>query len=290
MSPPAASHDDDAPQISASCCSAASVRLIKPSEYRRRGKIVDVPGASPPLQVYVSEPAGGVRDASRAVLSCYDVIGWGHPNAFQACDVFADLTGWVCVSPDFFRGQPWTADSMEELGGLPGMTKWAHEESGKGPWVGRVGPGNWESQVGDDCRKVVDMLKGLGAKKVHYAGFCYGGLTGLKFSAQIPEAGGCALFHPAWLTNQLASQCKSGVMLMPASNDPEYKDVFATLQANKNVPHAAYEFFADQIHGFASARGDFADPNVYAGAMRAYGLAAEFWKQEDEKTAGKGRL
>ena len=71
----------------------------------------------------------------------------GHPNAFQACDVFADLTGWPVIGPDFFRGKPWTVESMESLGGLPGMTTWAHKTDGKGPWEGIVGPGNWEHQV-----------------------------------------------------------------------------------------------------------------------------------------------
>jgi len=71
-----------------------------------------------------------------------------HPqNAFQACDVFADLTGWPVVSPDFFRGKAWIPETMESLGGLAGMTEWAHAVSGKGPWEGLVGPGNWEAQV-----------------------------------------------------------------------------------------------------------------------------------------------
>jgi hypothetical protein len=65
--------DLDLPQISPSCCSADAVRLIQPSSYIKRGKIVDVPGSNPPLKAYVSLPVDGVKDASRAVLSCYDV-------------------------------------------------------------------------------------------------------------------------------------------------------------------------------------------------------------------------
>lgn len=72
------STDLDLPQISPSCCSADAVRLIKPSAYKPRGKFVDVPGSTPPLKAYVSLPVGGVGDETRAVLSCYDVIGWGH--------------------------------------------------------------------------------------------------------------------------------------------------------------------------------------------------------------------
>ena len=70
----------DPPQISPSCCNADSVRLIKPSEYRPRGTMVDVPGSNPPLKAYLTTPADGVKDKSRAVLHCYDVIGQGGPH------------------------------------------------------------------------------------------------------------------------------------------------------------------------------------------------------------------
>lgn len=131
-----------------------------------------------------------------------------------------------------------------------------------------------------------DLIRSERKKVIRYiAHLWFVAQIGLKFSAQIPEAGGCALFHPAWLTNQLASNCKSGVLLMPASNDPKFVDVYETLKGNKQVPHTGYHFFEDQIHGFCSARGDFQDPAIYAGAIKAYTMAATFWKEEDEKSA-----
>ncbi|KXS15437.1 hypothetical protein M427DRAFT_325166 [Gonapodya prolifera JEL478] len=208
--------------VSSSCCGPDTLptSVVDPSKFKPRGSVVPQ-AAGTDLNVYVTRPSSGkLRRSDEALLVIYDIVGYGHPNNFQAADVLADKMGLLTVMPDFFRGVPFpperfdwsgaarldspntvpspTAGKPAEERNVMGLVRSLDKEIGA--WVMRGG-GNWDKVVRKDVGDVLGWLKRAhGVKRCAMIGFCYGGVVIVKAAQEFQDTikAVCGV-HPAFM-------------------------------------------------------------------------------------------
>lgn len=146
------------------------------------------------LQTYITGP----RDSKRAILLLSDALGFEIPNFRKLADKVAEA-GYLVVAPDFFYGDPLDVHN---------------------PQVDRVAWMNAHDAAKgcDDAKAVVEALKNKGVAAIGAAGFCWGGMAGVKL-AKFDCIKAVVILHPGPITVEEINEVKVPTALLGAEED-----------------------------------------------------------------------
>ncbi|KAI3337262.1 dienelactone hydrolase family protein [Xylariaceae sp. AK1471] len=241
---------------SEACC---RIPPVVDEGYEAKGQYVDIGG----IRTYVTGPP----DASIAILAVYDIFGFSS-QILQGADILA--TGdaeqsYQVIMPDFFNGKP------AQMEWLPPVTD--DQKAKIGEW--------FKDALWPIHRpKIPGILQGAekanpSIKTWGIMGYCWGGkMASLVASDEQGLFKAAVQTSPAQVDTGDAAQVKIPTMLL-ASKDESVEDV-KKYEENLTVPKHV-ERFADQVHGFMSARGDLKNASVKAEYERGYALALGFF-------------
>jgi len=234
------------------CCSTPPVT----SNYTPQGQIHTL-GDLPVYSV-------GPNDASLVIVCVYDIFGF-HNNTKQFSDLVAKGTGARVITPDFFRGQPWTAEKM--AGGREPLLA----------WIGAVG--TWE-KISVDINAVVEDERKKGAQKFGVYGFCWGAKIAVQATKDGATFIGAGLIHPSFVTEEDAKVAQAPILALPTKDDPDMTAFMAALKEANPAAHAksVHHRFEDVFHGWAAARGDWSVELQAQRANEAIKLVSDFFK------------
>jgi len=234
--------------LSPECCSIPQVA----SNYQPKGAVDEVEG----VQIYHTGPT----DSRAALIAVYDVFGF-HDNTKQFCDLLSKALNVRVVLPDFFRGSK-RPENREEMQ----------------VWIQQVG--NWE-KVKKDLDLTIDYLKKAGASKFGILGFCWGAKVAIDAVKNDTPIRAAAAIHPSGkLVVEDAKEVHVPVALLPAKTDSDMQPFMDILEKNDNesFKKSVHRRFDDMHHGFAAARGDWADPLNAQRANEALEILVKFFK------------
>ncbi|KAI1340507.1 putative hydrolase [Xylariaceae sp. FL0016] len=243
-------------EYSKACC---RIPPVVDEGYEPKGKYIELND----MKTYVTGPI----DASKAILSVYDIFGF-YPQTLQGADILAESDAdrkYQVFMPDFFEGNP------AELEWYPPVTE--EQKTKLGEWFpGAMWPNHMPKVPGllKAAEKVNTNIKSWGIM-----GYCWGGKMASLLGSHEP-----ALFKAAVQTSpgmiDAADAAKVNIpSMMIASMDEAVAEVNKYNENLKVTKHV--EVFGDQIHGFMSARGDLSDARVKQEYERGYKLALGFF-------------
>lgn len=234
----------------AACCAAGPPVDAK---YEGRGEVVSVGD----LSVYV------VGEGERCIVLAYDIFGFDIPQTRQNCDDLA-AAGFTVVMADHFFGKPW------DLANFP-----PKDGSDIGKWLAKDAP--WDKTKAE-LESVFHFMRGRGAKSFGLVGFCWGGRVAMSAASELNDTLSCvAAVHAAFVGGEDGENAKIPVLFAPSGTDPDLAPVKAALDKKPFAAANVFHTFADQIHGFAVARGDRSDPKVAAAVKQLLSMLVEFF-------------
>jgi len=232
------------------CCTVPPVS----SSYQPVGSIEDVGN----MAVYTVGP----QDARKAIIVVYDVFGF-HNNTKQFCDKLAAHGDYKVVLPDFFHGEPWTLEKMEQ--GLAPLFAWIQQV------------GTWEL-IHPDMTSVMTHLRSQGVHKFGIAGFCWGAKMAVT-ATKSGEYAGAALIHPSMLNVADAESAEAPLLILPSKTEMDMTPLLDVL-AQKPFGNLCYhQRFDDMHHGWVAARGDYDDELNGKRATEAIQLTYNFFQK-----------
>ncbi|KAJ2980767.1 hypothetical protein NUW58_g6860 [Xylaria curta] len=241
---------------SEACC---KIPPVVSEGYELKGRYIDLCG----LKTYVTGPP----DASKAILSVYDIFGF-FPQTLQGADILA--TGdteqsYQVFMPDFFNGNPalmdWYPPVNDEQKAIVG--EWFKEAqwSIHKPKI----PGLLR-----EAEKTNPNIKAWGIM-----GYCWGGKMASIIGGDEPGLFKVAVqTSPARIDADEAAQVKIPTMLLASKG--EEAEIVKEYEERLTVPKHV-ERFDDQVHGWMSARADLKNDRVKAAYERSYALALKFF-------------
>jgi len=233
--------------LSPECCTIPQVA----SDYHPKGSLDEVDG----LKIYHIGPTN-----TAALIAVYDVFGF-HDNTKQFCDLLSSALHVPVVMPDFFRGSQ-RPENREEMQ----------------VWIQQVG--NWE-KVKKDLDLTLSYLRDKGASKFGILGFCWGAKTAIDAVKNDSPFSAAAAVHPSGkLVTDDAKEVHVPVALLPAKTDSDMQPFMDILEKsdNESFKKSVHRRFDDMHHGFAAARGNWADPLNAQRANEALEILVAFFK------------
>lgn len=210
----------------------------------------------------------GSPSATRGVIIAYDALGYSQPQLLGA-DILASSLKALVFSPDFFHGEPLSAE----------IFALSAEEKGKVFQKFSQGPGNFEQGV----KNSLAILKDLQAeypniKNWAFHGYCWGGKIAAILSSQGTEYTVTGASHPGRIDPAEAKALKTPHISLLSGEDGSDEEAAAYAAALKESGQdVLYERFEDQVHGWMAARADLKDERVKAEFTRGYDLVSEFF-------------
>ncbi|WVQ91996.1 hypothetical protein IAS59_005804 [Cryptococcus gattii] len=237
-----------------SCCSQ-----IPPvqAEYSPKGSYTTING----LKAYTIGP----EDAKVSVLVVYDVFGYS-PQILQGADIIASQ-GYRVVMPDFLVGNCATPDMFTP-----------ENEAKKVEYFSKF-PGGCATQA-EPVAKAVNSLIEAGHGKVAVIGFCWGYKCAV-LSEGLAKADAFIGVHPTFPAPDDADRINVPLAILSTSG--EDINVINAIQKgveSKNPGKNFFKHFAEQIHGFAAARGDLSGGPATEAYAEAYQLIVKFLKDQ----------
>ncbi|KAI9827278.1 MAG: hypothetical protein M1832_005416 [Thelocarpon impressellum] len=245
-------------QPSAACC---SIPPVISKGYEPKGSFITVDG----IKCYATGPP----DASRGIVYIYDVFGY-YPQTLQGADIlaFSDTEHpYRVFIPDFLGGDyaditwypPKTPETQAKLGAF------FKDVAAPPKHLPRIAP------FVEQLKKSAESVKSWGV-----LGTCWGAkLVTLAAGADTPFKAAAGA-HPAMIDPADASKITIPLLFLP-SKDEDAAAVKA-FEAALKVPHRV-ETFADQLHGWMTARADLDDARVKAEYARGYELVLDFFHE-----------
>jgi len=247
---------------SEACCSAGAPIA---AEYAGNGTVSTI---GEDLAIYE------VGTGPRLIVFVYDIFGFGAPpnngTVRRVCDHFAE-SGFRVIMPDFYRGKPWTLDKF------PPTTDELKAEFGA--WWGSTAA--YDVVKADITNTVLPYAASSGAESFAVAGTCWGGLMSCTLAGDceglaLPLVGAAAV-HGARLTAEHGTNSAVPLCLLPSGEDPPVDDIMAELASKPFADKCVSQFYADEVHGFLAARGNWGDEARGAAAHDALGRLVAFF-------------
>jgi dienelactone hydrolase len=223
------------------------------SDYTPNGENVNLDG----MNVYITG-----KDNSNTLIAVYDIFGY-HNNTLQFCDVLSQA-GFRVVVPDFFYGNPFNADNMDD-------------RDKRREWNRNAG--SWD-KTRSTIVMVIDYLKQhYNVESFGIFGLCWGGKIAV-YSSQDKSLGfkGAALIHPSRTEDDDAKTVKIPLLVMPSKNEPDLTNFVNNLPDGVKERSEHYRF-DDMQHGFCGARGDMNDRNMVKRIYEANMHVQNFFKK-----------
>lgn len=257
--------------LAALCLPAAFARKELPCDkgFVHQGAVTGAEVKFGDLDAYIAYPKKVNGRKYPTVVFISDIFGWKLPNARQWVDKMAGL-GFLTVMPDFFRGDPWTAERNRTE--LPA-------------WFAQF----TTEQVLADIATVQKQMRekgvnGYKASKFGAQGFCWGGfysdllVTGIK-----PAVNAAIVYHGSRLTLKEIEAIKKPVYFLkadPAIDNnfpfPIYNETVKIFEAKrKQGIDARIKYYPGMAHGF-TVRGDPNNATIAAAAESAFNEGAQF--------------
>jgi len=205
------------------------------------------------LDIYISEPE---KKGDTAVIVVHDIWGFQIPNSKLRGDFLASK-GHFAITPDFYHGDPWTAEKGQ-LGG---------EDFKK--WFGALL--QKEDKVFEDMAIVVEYLNKHGFHKIGIIGFCWGGRIVVgALQKGLAKAG--VSIHGVLVSAESARLMK-GPCLYICSEIDNYVTQDTIAQTKEGIKDtsviAEFQWYEKVAHGFVN-RGDYSnDEHVRKQAEKA---------------------
>jgi len=183
---------------------------------------------------------------NRMLIGVYDIFGLANTNMMQVADRMAlQGGGFRVVVPDFYRGDHWD-DNLDP--------------DDRQEWLDRVG--DWNTVVRPDLLNVLSYYTSQGVEEFSIFGMCWGGRQATNSAIELGDFfKAAAIVHPAGVANSEAVNVRIPMYLMPSSNQTDMLPFYQELRARFG-DNSGHRRFADMIHGFAGARGNFSDPII----------------------------
>eukprot|EP01120_Amphizonella_sp_Union-15-10_P000744 TRINITY_DN10773_c0_g1_i1.p1 TRINITY_DN10773_c0_g1~~TRINITY_DN10773_c0_g1_i1.p1 ORF type:complete len:259 (+),score=44.26 TRINITY_DN10773_c0_g1_i1:55-777(+) len=199
------------------------------------------------LRIYVSSPK---NPNGKAILVFFDIWGFELPNTRAFVDGLA-LHGYTAILPDFFYGNPWTANKNKETDYKPWLASHPLE------------------RIEKDYIRVAEWINNkLNIKRIGTIGFCWGGRqVALSCSSGLFEAG--VSFYGTWMIPEKHVVPICAPVLFLYGDKDAVCPMETILEIRKYAPQAKAKvevrIFKDVGHGFAH-KGNSED---YASAVEA---------------------
>ncbi|KAF2203880.1 dienelactone hydrolase family protein-like protein [Delitschia confertaspora ATCC 74209] len=240
---------------SKACCNTPAVVT---KGYEPKGQYITADG----LKTYATGPS----NAKQGILIIYDIFGY-FPQTLQGADIlaFSDKERQYQVfMPDFFEGKP------ADISWYPPDNK--EKEEKLGAWFKeKAAPAKALPKV----KKIVEELgRERGIEKWAVVGFCWGGKIVNLSSQEGTPFKAAAACHPAMVAAADAPGITIPYCMLP-SKDEDKAEIEKWEQGLK-VPHHV-EFFADQVHGWMTARGDLEQEKVKKEYERGYKILLDWF-------------
>ncbi|RMD40063.1 hypothetical protein DV735_g5059, partial [Chaetothyriales sp. CBS 134920] len=227
--------------------------------YEPKGKYIELNG----VKTYVTGPS----DADTAVFVIFDIFGF-FPQTLQGADILAapDNKGRrkQVFIPDFWDGKPadisWLPPDTEEK--KAAFNGWFAASASPPKHLPRV------PALLDAAEKVNPKIRSWGM-----VGYCWGGKMVSLIAGRDTRFKVGVQTSPALLDLADAPKIKIPMLVLPSKDEP--LDEYEKYRDAITVPNRL-EYFANQIHGWMSARGDLKDPAVLKDYERGYQLTADF--------------
>ncbi|KAJ1907333.1 hypothetical protein LPJ81_000815 [Coemansia sp. IMI 209127] len=238
----------------AACCNTAPVQ----AEYKSTGETTK----KDDVEYYFA----GEKGAKQGIVFCYDIFGF-HPNSLQVADILG-RSGFRVIMPDFLRGDPITAEKMND-----------------GKWISEFKANRAEWKHNRDLfMDAVEILRAEGVESIGAVGFCWGAKLAIRALAESGENGtgvikSGVLIHPSMLEKEDFEEAAGPILLLPTKDEADFTEFFAIAKAKPFGEASYHERFDNQIHGFCAARGDFSKPEVIGDVNKAIQLTAGFFKK-----------
>ncbi|WIA14660.1 hypothetical protein OEZ85_003162 [Tetradesmus obliquus] len=211
---------------------------------------------------YISEPPTG---SSAAIILGTDVFGYKLPNARLIADAFAD-NGFLCVVPDYFKGEPMDMQMLLTYESLPGLSLLGKARSYL--WLAWkwMGMGAWLKRHPADC--AIDVVTAAaaelrdkhGARKVGLQGYCYGGLVGVLMVNRPQTLDAVCSAHPGAMIRipkELEAAAVPLLFICPGKDAwfPEKTRAAAEKMLEEKSPGLArFVIYPGTQHGFAGVK------------------------------------
>ena len=221
--------------------------------------------------------AVGPSDATVAILSIHDIFGF-FPQTIQGADlVSASLTNsptpkpTVVVIPDFFSGNPadvawYPPDSPEK-------------EAKLNAWFATASPPDHLPKVPGLVTAAEKAYPGI--KSWGVLGYCWGAKMGSLLASNQAQSGGSTFravvqSSPALIDPSEAAKITIPMMMLASKDELEAEVTAYDKALTQSAKHV--ETFADQFHGWMSARGDLTEGSKErAEYERGYQLTCQFF-------------
>lgn len=209
----------------------------------------------------------GPESATAGVVVFYDVFGF-FPQTLQGADILAYSNTErpnLVLMPDFLKGNP------AKIEWFPPDTDEKKAESQT--WMGEnLSPDKHLSlfeELYDAAAKQFTSVTGWGVM-----GYCWGGKMVSLIAARDKPIKAGVQSSPAMIDPSDGEKAKIPMMILASKDESveAVKKFEEALSVTKQV-----EIFDDQVHGWMSARADFANARAKAEYERGYKLAVEFF-------------
>jgi len=245
------------------------------------GKLINFNG----ITSYFARPDAGTTQSAVVILT--DVFGCTLLNTQLIADTIAKETGFLCVIPDLFNGDPVSgnltlfdtdpSNFFEKISWiiqlLFAMTKFL-------PWM-------YRHKHSKKLPMIHSFLKSLrdkeNIKKVGVIGYCYGGKLAIALAGEKDKIDAYVVAHPSSLSipADIEAIQKPGLYLC-AEDDMMFnlsaKATTEKILKRKNIK-AEFQLYHGTKHGFA-IRGRESDPVVCEAKKAALQEAIQFFKEE----------
>ncbi|KAF4637390.1 hypothetical protein G7Y89_g689 [Cudoniella acicularis] len=239
---------------SKACC---NIPPVISKSYENKGSYEVIGG----LKTYVTGPS----TTQRAILVIYDIFGY-FPQTLQGADILATSDKdhpYQVFIPDFFEGEP------ADIAWYPPVTD--EQKKALGAWFPSHMPATGIAKI---PKILKDIEEKYGEKTWGAVGFCWGGkVVAVTSGLETPFKAG-AQCHPGMIDASDAAKITIPTCVL-ASREEAEDEVRAFDEALTVEKHV--ETFADQIHGWMTARGDLEDEKVKKEYERGYKTVLEFF-------------
>ncbi|KAK9288178.1 hypothetical protein L1049_016627 [Liquidambar formosana] len=200
------------------------------------------------LQTYITGP----QDSKLAVLVISDAYGYEAPNLRKLADKVA-AAGFLVVVPDFLYGDPFD------------------------PPYPNFNPEAWlkahDTDKGcEDAKPVIAALKSKGVSAIGAAGFCWGGMVGVKLASS-EDIQAAVLLHPGPITVDEINNVKIPLAILGAEIDnyspPEQLKQLGEILSGKSNVDSFVKIFPGVSHGW-TMRYNIEDESAVKSAEEAH--------------------